>query len=152
MRDVVRADRVAGRVRRLRPELRTFRDERGRELFDVEDGLFADPETPAPPRFLGTLRQPAPRPRRPLPRAGRARAGAARAARRLDRHADRRRLLRAFWQLVEDSGTATLTIDRFTPHPDDPVDTARAIIGEGERLIAFVAPEATPSVRFEPAL
>ena len=59
---------------------------------------------------------------------------------------------RAFWQLVEDSGTATLTIDRFTPHPDDPVDTARAIIGEGERLIAFVAPEATPSVRFEPAL
>jgi hypothetical protein len=36
----------------MRGELRTYRDERGRELFDIADGLFVDPGTPAPVRFL----------------------------------------------------------------------------------------------------
>ena len=45
---------------------------------------------------------------------------------------------RAYWKLEEE----TLTIDRFTPHPDDPPGTADEIAAEAGRLSSFILPNA----------
>lgn len=130
-------------LERLRPRLRTFRDERGRELFDVPGAPLPDPNTPAPVRFLpeydnvqlghddrGRIVPPG---MKPLTEVGWGSVlvdgfGAAR------------------WRAERDGNRSTLWVEPFAKL----ARTDRAeVAGEGERLLAFLAPDADPrGVRF----
>jgi hypothetical protein len=131
-------------VERLRPRLRTFRDERGRELFDLADAPRGNPETPAPPRFLPEYDN------------------------ALLSHADRTRFVseeqrKAFarvegrikgtvlsdgfvfgvWQRQQDGTLVVSHVDRASKR------ALAAIAAEGRRLLRLIAPEAErPDVRF----
>ena len=129
-------------VERLRPKLRTFRDEQGRELLDVEDGALPDPGTPAPPRFLPEYdnlvlsHEDRSRvlaghgPGEPFP------AGSLKGTLLADG------FYRANWSIEEADGAATLDIDRFTARPGDPPGTTEEIADEGARMLAFLTPDA----------
>ncbi|TGA87985.1 winged helix DNA-binding domain-containing protein [Streptomyces sp. MZ04] len=52
MQTWARLTRLREVFERLRPGLRTYRDENGVELFDLPDAPRPDADTPAPPRFL----------------------------------------------------------------------------------------------------
>lgn len=122
--------RLSDVVERLRPHLRTFRDEQGNELFDLPDAPRPDPETPAPVRFLPEYDN------------------------ALLSHDDRTRIIaeehreRVFtrgavlvdgfvhgaWKIARQRGSATLTIEPFKPLSED--DRA-AVTAEGAKLLAF---------------
>ncbi|MGI5164836.1 winged helix DNA-binding domain-containing protein [Spirillospora sp. CA-253888] len=132
---------------RLRPGLRTYRDENGVELFDLPDAALPDPDVPAPVRYLPDLDNV------------------------LLAHHDRTRMMtderrkivcrdawvkatllvdgrvHGVWSIEHDrgAGTAVLTVELFEPLPD----TAEAE-EEGARLLAFAAPDADHDVRFTP--
>jgi hypothetical protein len=129
-------------VERMRGSLRTFRDERGRELFDVPDGPVPDPETPAPPRFLPDYDN------------------------ALLAHSDRSRIVAdahrvaslagcvlvdgfsaGTWKISRRDGEATLVVKTFSAWAGGDVD---AVAAEGARLLAFsAAGESVREVRFE---
>ena len=137
--------RLAESFERLRPKLVTFRDESGRELFDLPNAPRPDPETPAPVRFL--------------PEYDNVTLG----------HADRSRIIQGglkipppenltargflvdgivagFWKIENEKGRATLVIEPFARLARK---DAAAVAREGERLLAFAAPgAAVHDIRF----
>jgi len=132
---------------RLRSHLRTFRDEHGRELFDLPDAPRPDPDAPAPPRFLPEFDN------------------------LILSHADRTRIIaddhrrviaskngmvpatvlvdgfvRGTWKIERTRGKATLVIEPFEPLARK---DREALAEEGERLIRFTGAGAEPfEIRF----
>jgi hypothetical protein len=127
-------------LERLRPGLRTFRDERGRGLFDLDDAPRPDADTPAPVRFLpefdNVLLSHADRSRviegdrkPPLPTGS----GPGLGTVLIDG------FVRATWKLERDGDTAVLVV---TPFVKLPRAHAREVSEEGTELLAFVAGDA----------
>jgi hypothetical protein len=124
-------------LEQLRPRLVTFRDERGRELFDLPEAPRPDPETPAPPRFLPEYDNVL------LSHADRARIGSEEHRLRLTAGGSvglRTFLVDGFvagtWRITTTRTAATLLIDPLEPLRAADRD---ALAEEGSRLLAFAA-------------
>jgi hypothetical protein len=136
-------------VERLRPQLRTFRDEHGHELFDVPDAPLPDPDTPAPPLFLAEFDNAL------LSHAERS---------RIITEPDRKRVftvnglvrstilvdgfVRGLWKIHHGKGAATLQI---TPFERLSANTRTALAEQGARLLAFAAGAGRHDVQLDPA-
>jgi hypothetical protein len=123
---------------RLRPQLKTFRGEAGRKLFDLPDAPRPDPDSPAPVRFLPQFDNVA------LSHADRSHIAADAAARwpADDLHWSPL-LVDGFvvgaWRLSRDARAATLTVRPLRPlsGPD-----RAEVAEEGRRLLEFLAADA----------
>ncbi|MGW5653351.1 winged helix DNA-binding domain-containing protein [Streptomyces humi] len=138
--------RLRAAFERLRPRLRTFRDESGTELFDLPDAPRPDPETPAPPRFLpefdNLLLSHADR-TRVVPPEYRGRAWRGNQAHRtllIDGS------LAGVWRLEEDTALVIETFGRLSR-------AERAeVTEEGERMLAAMHPGTSYDIRFGPVV
>ena len=123
---------------RLRPRLRTFRNEAGKELFDLPDAPRPDPDTPAPVRFLPQYDNVA------LSHADRSHlAGDAATRWPTDDLHWSPLLVDGFvagaWRVTRERRSATMSSGSSAPSPRP--DRA-AVEEEAARLLAFVAPDA----------
>lgn len=131
----------------LRDELAVFRDERGRELFDLPDAPRPAPETPAPPRFLPEFDN--------LVLAHDDRSRVIDDALRPKVVTKNLRVLATFlvdgrvagtWEVERKKRDATLEL---TPFAKLAKPEREALAGEGERLLGFLEPDAEKrAVRF----
>lgn len=130
---------------RLRPRLRTFQVEDGRELFDVADGLLPDPDTPAPPRFLpefdNVFLSHEDRARIIDPAVHVAGITVERTVRKLLIDG----FVRAEWTLTQADGDATLKIESHGPLSST---EQAAVEAEAAGLVELVAPGCTQDVEF----
>jgi hypothetical protein len=135
-------------VDRLRPGLRTFRDERGKELFDLPDAPRLAPGTPAPVRLVAEFDNLV------LSHADRARVISPDHRQRLNTRngifpgtvlVDG--FVAGMWRITRSRGAATLTAEMFVPV--SPADRD-AIVAEAERLLGFAAPSDNHEIRFAP--
>jgi hypothetical protein len=140
--------RLAEVVDRLRPGLRTFRDERGKELFDLPDAPRPAAGTPAPVRLVAEFDNLV------LSHADRG---------RVISPAHRQRLntrngifpgtvlvdgfVAGMWRITRSRGAATLTLEVFVPV--SPADRD-AIAAEAKRLLGFAAAGVDHEIRFAP--
>lgn len=134
-------------LERLRPGLRAFRDERGREVFDLPEAPRPDPDTPAPPRFLPAYDNLL------LSHADRGRFAAPEALGRAGSTGGRRGtflvdgVVAGTWAAERGEGRATLAarhLGRLAARD------RRALAAEGRRLLAMLAPDAAPEVTIAP--
>jgi hypothetical protein len=130
-------------VDRLRPRLRSFRDEAGRELFDLPDAPLPDPDTPAPVRFLPQYDNLL------LSHADRAHVAGDAAKRWPSDGLHWSPLLvdgflGGVWRVKQERGSATLVVE---PLERLSGESRTAVADEGARLLAFLADADTREVR-----
>jgi len=129
-------------VDRLRPRLRPFRDERGWELFDVQDAARPDADTPAPPRFLpeyDNLLLSHDDRSRFFPADDRVRSRLFGADRRVSGSVLHDGFVCGTWRMDRDRDATAMVVD----HGGRLNQRARsAVAAEGRRLLRFLAPDA----------
>jgi hypothetical protein len=123
-------------VEEIKPELRTFRDEKGNELFDLPDAPLPPADTPVPPRFVPDYDNLI------LSHAERGRVVPDEHRKKVFLPAARVRatflidgFVRGVWKIEKTRKAATLLISPFEPLSKANRDT---LSEEGERLVRFV--------------